>query len=75
MLGWSLAFFINAMIAAILGFSNALGTQGVPHIEQACRDVVVYTGGSGAPEIAKILFVVFLVLFMVSLVAGLLRRP
>ena len=29
----------------------------------------------GAAEIAKILFVVFVVLFLVSLVAGLLRRP
>lgn len=75
MLGWALAFFIVTIITAVLGFRNALGTQGAPHIEQVCRDVVVYTGGSGAPEIAKILFVVFLVLFLVSLVAGLLRRP
>lgn len=29
----------------------------------------------GATEIAKILFVVFVVLFLVSLVAGLMRRP
>jgi len=28
-----------------------------------------------AAEIAKVLFVVFVVLFLVSLVAGLLRRP
>ena len=30
---------------------------------------------AGSAEIAKILFVVFVVLFLVSLVAGLLRRP
>jgi uncharacterized membrane protein YtjA (UPF0391 family) len=38
--------------------------------------VFCFTGiASGAAEIAKILFVVFVVLFLVSLVAGLLRRP
>lgn len=35
-----------------------------------------FTGiAAGAAEFAKILFVVFVVLFLVSLVAGLTRRP
>lgn len=38
-------------------------------------DCVQRAGACGATEIAKILFVVFVVLFLVSLVAGLLRRP
>lgn len=29
----------------------------------------------GADEVARIMFVIFVVLFLVSLVAGLLRRP
>lgn len=35
-----------------------------------------FTGiAAGSDEIAKILFIVFVVLFLVALVAGLLRRP
>ncbi|MGA7916823.1 MAG: DUF1328 domain-containing protein [Candidatus Acidiferrales bacterium] len=53
MLRWALAFFIIALIAAVLGFGGiALAAAGV----------------------AKILFFVFLVLFLVSLVSGLMQR-
>jgi len=53
MLRWALAFFIVALIAAVLGFSGvALAAAGI----------------------AKILFYIFLVLFLVSLVSHLLRR-
>lgn len=49
MLGWSIAFFILAIIAAVFGF-----------------------GGIAAAAIgfARILFVLFLVLFVISLVLG-----
>ena len=53
MLGWALAFFIVAVIAAVLGFG-----------------VIV----SGAATIAKILFFIFLILFLVSLIGGMSRR-
>lgn len=76
MLSWSLAFFFCAITAAIFGFSRILpGERAAPHVEQVCRDVVVWTGSASGPEVAKILFVVFVVLFFVSLVAGLLQRP
>ena len=53
MLRWALAFFIIALIAAVLGFGG----------------IAVAAAG-----IAKILFFIFLVLFLVALVSGLLRR-
>ena len=53
MLYWALAFFIVAVIAAVLGFG---------------------TLAAGAATIAKVLFFVFLVVFLVSLIAGLARR-
>ncbi|MFZ0581354.1 MAG: DUF1328 family protein [Candidatus Acidiferrales bacterium] len=53
MLQWALAFFIIALIAAVLGFGG----------------IAVAAAG-----IAKILFFVFLVLFLVALVSGLMRR-
>jgi uncharacterized membrane protein YtjA (UPF0391 family) len=53
MLRWALAFFIVALVAALLGFTG----------------IAVATAG-----IAKILFFIFLVLFVVSLVGHLLRR-
>ena len=46
MLRWSLAFFVIALIAAVLGFGGI---------------------AAGAPDIAKALFFVFLVLAIVSL--------
>ena len=54
MLYWALAFFIFALVAALLGFGG----------------IAVASAG-----IAKILFVVFLALFLISLVTGLVRRP
>ena len=53
MLGWAIAFFVIAIIAAVFGFGGI---------------------AVGAASIAKILFFVFLVLFAISLIAGLLRR-
>jgi uncharacterized membrane protein YtjA (UPF0391 family) len=53
MLRWALAFFIIALIAAVLGFGG----------------IAVAAAG-----IAKILFFIFLVLFLVALVSGLMRR-
>ncbi len=53
MLQWAVAFFIIALIAAVLGFGG----------------IAVAAAG-----IAKILFFVFLVLFLVALVSGLMRR-
>jgi uncharacterized membrane protein YtjA (UPF0391 family) len=53
MLRWALAFFIIAVIAAVLGFGGiALAAAGI----------------------AKILFYIFIVLFLVALVSGLLSR-
>lgn len=52
MLQWALTFFIVALIAALLGFTQIAGT---------------------ASWIAQVLFVVFLVLAIVSLLTG--RRP
>jgi uncharacterized membrane protein YtjA (UPF0391 family) len=49
MLNWAVTFFIVAIIAAVLGFSNIAGS---------------------AIDIAKILFVVFLILAIVSFVMG-----
>ena len=49
MLKWSIAFFIIALIAGILGFTGI---------------------ASGAMQIAQILFYIFLVLFLVSLLVG-----
>ena len=53
MLRWSVAFFIVALIAALLGFGG----------------IAVAAAG-----IAKILFYLFLILFLVTLVGHLLRR-
>jgi len=53
MLRWALAFFIVALVAALLGFTG----------------VAVASAG-----IAKILFFIFLILFLVTLVGHLLRR-
>lgn len=49
MLGWSLTFFIIALLAALLGFWGIAGTSA---------------------WIAKVLFGVFLILFLVSLIFG-----
>jgi uncharacterized membrane protein YtjA (UPF0391 family) len=53
MLRWALAFFIVALVAALLGFTGvALAAAGI----------------------AKILFYIFLVLFLFAMVGHLLRR-
>lgn len=52
MLGWAIAFFVIAIIAAIFGFGNI---------------------AAGATSIAQILFFVFLVLFVLSIVATLVK--
>ncbi len=49
MLNWAVSFFVIAIIAAVLGFTNIAGS---------------------AIDIAKILFFVFLVLAVVSLIFG-----
>lgn len=49
MLTWTLAFFILAIVAAVLGFSGL---------------------AAGLQQIAWVLFVLFLVLFAVSLIRG-----
>lgn len=54
MLGWSILFFIVAIIAALFGFGGI---------------------ASASAGIAQILFFIFLVLFVASLVIGLVRRP
>ena len=56
MLGWALTFFILALIAAVLGFTEIAGAMA---------------------GVAQILFFVFLVLLVVSLLAGAFRgrRP
>jgi uncharacterized membrane protein YtjA (UPF0391 family) len=53
MLRWALGFFIVALLAALLGFT----------------DIAVAAAG-----IAKILFYLFLILFLVTMVGHLLRR-
>jgi uncharacterized membrane protein YtjA (UPF0391 family) len=53
MLRMAIAFFVIALIAAVLGFSG----------------IAIATAG-----IAKILFYIFLVLFLLSLVSHLIRR-
>lgn len=53
MLGWALAFFVLALLAAVFGFPGIAGLS---------------------MGIAQILFFVFLVVFLVSLVLGLGRR-
>ena len=53
MLNWALAFFLIAILAAVLGFSG----------------IAVASAG-----IAKVLFFVFLVIFLVTLVMGVARR-
>ena len=52
MIGWAIAFFILAVIAAILGFGEM---------------------AAGFAMIAKILFFLFLLLFVLALVARALR--
>jgi uncharacterized membrane protein YtjA (UPF0391 family) len=53
MLYWSAAFFLIAILAAVLGFGNI---------------------SSGAADIGKILFFIFIVLFIVWTILGLFRR-
>jgi len=53
MLYWAIAFFLVALLAAVLGFGGI---------------------AFAAAGIAKILFFIFLVLFLVSLVAHMARR-
>ncbi len=53
MLSWALAFFVLAIIAAVLGFGGIASTLG---------------------GIAQILFFMFVALFVVSLIIGLMRR-
>jgi uncharacterized membrane protein YtjA (UPF0391 family) len=53
MLNWALAFFLIAILAAILGFTGV---------------AVAFAG------MAKILFFVFLLVFLVALVMGVTRR-
>jgi uncharacterized membrane protein YtjA (UPF0391 family) len=53
MLRWALAFFIVALVAALLGFTGM---------------------AVAAAGIAKILFFIFLILFLVTLVGHLFRR-
>lgn len=53
MLGWAIAFFVIALIAALFGFGGI---------------------AAGASSIAQILFFIFLVLFVISLIFGLVRR-
>lgn len=53
MLHWALTFFVVALIAALLGFTDI---------------------ASAAAGIAKVLFYIFLVLFLVSLIFGFARR-
>lgn len=52
MLGYAVAFFIIAIIAAVFGFGNI---------------------AEGATSIAQILFFVFIVLFLLSLISGVVR--
>lgn len=53
MLGWALAFFLFALVAALFGFTGIAGVS---------------------MGIAKILFFIFLVVFLFSLIMGLMRR-
>ncbi len=53
MLNWALAFFLIAILAAILGFTGV---------------AVAFAG------MAKILFFVFLVVFLVALIMGVTRQ-
>jgi len=53
MLGWALAFFLVAIVAAVFGFTGI---------------------AVGLAAIAKILFFLFLVLFIISLLTGMARR-
>jgi uncharacterized membrane protein YtjA (UPF0391 family) len=52
-LRWAIAFFIIALLAAVLGFTG----------------IAVAAAG-----IAKILFYIFLILFLISLLGGVMRR-
>jgi uncharacterized membrane protein YtjA (UPF0391 family) len=53
MLGWALAFFLIAIVAAVFGFGG------------------IATASAG---IAKILFFLFVVIFLVTLIMGMARR-
>ena len=53
MLNWAVTFFVIAIVAAVLGFTNIAGS---------------------AIDIAKILFLVFLVLAVVSFIFGRTRN-
>ncbi len=52
MLGWAIAFFLIAIVAAIFGFGGIAG---------------------GAATIAQILFVLFVTLFLASLIMNFVR--
>ena len=52
MLGWSIAFLIIALVAALFGFGGI---------------------ASASAGIAKIIFFIFIVLWLIALVAGALR--
>jgi uncharacterized membrane protein YtjA (UPF0391 family) len=53
LLRWAIAFFIIAILAAVLGFTGI---------------------SVAAAGIAKILFYIFIILFLISLIGGLMRR-
>ena len=53
MLGWALAFFLIAIVAAVFGFGGI---------------------ASASAGIAKILFFLFVVIFLVTLIMGMARR-
>jgi uncharacterized membrane protein YtjA (UPF0391 family) len=53
MLGWALAFFLIAIVAAVFGFGGI---------------------ASASAGIAKILFFIFVVIFLVTLIMGMARR-
>ncbi len=55
MLGWTIAFLIIALVAALLGFTGI--------------EII-------SVEIARVLFFIFIVLFVISLIFGIrMRRP
>lgn len=53
MLKWALIFFLVAVVAGILGFTNVSGAS---------------------IEIAKVLFYIFVVIFLVLLIIGLVKK-
>lgn len=53
MLKWALIFFLVAVVAGILGFTNVSGAS---------------------IEIAKVLFYIFVVIFLILLIMGLIKK-